>query len=69
MKHDPNVTPEIYKLLDQAGLDGATLYNSKKSMSKIINEIRTRLAENLTAYILKRDQDIYNAGARSKDDE
>ncbi len=37
-------TPDIYKIMDRAGLDSANVYNAKKSMAKIINEIRTSIA-------------------------
>lgn len=65
-------TPELYKLMSEAGLEAANMLNSKKSMSKIVNEVRTELAMKLKSYIVRRDHEMFNAGrkeARKVEDE
>lgn len=66
-KPDNDPTGELYALLDQAGLDAGRLLDSKKSMSKIVNEIRTKFVVKAKAYIVRRDHDMFNAGFQSKE--
>lgn len=42
---------EIYKMMDMADLTPSGLYNPKKSMARIVNDIRTKLATELNDYI------------------
>lgn len=51
---DPSA--DIYAAMDRAGLDAATVYNTKKPMSQIINGIRTRLAAELKQLIEDRER-------------
>lgn len=56
MNKDP--TNDIYQIMDNVGLTPSDLYNTKKSMAKIINDIRTGIAKQTADYILKREEII-----------
>lgn len=43
--------PDITKILDDIDFTSSGLYNTKKSMSKIVNDMRTQLVEILADYI------------------
>lgn len=67
MKPDEDPTPELYLLMDQAGLDATALLSSKKSMSATVSTLRTQLAAKLKSYIVRRDHQMFNQGAHSKE--
>lgn len=52
------IKQEIYKLMDQAGLDAGTLSNAKMPLHQIVNRIRTELAIKLSKYIEEQPKKI-----------
>lgn len=58
-------TGDLYKLMDEAGLNGGNLMDTKRSQARIINEIRTTLAAKLRDYIVSRDKVMFSQGAHS----
>jgi hypothetical protein len=46
---------ELYEILDRAGLSAGHLLSGKKSMPKLVNEIRSKLVTELRDYIERRD--------------
>ncbi len=50
--HDP--TADLYKIMDEAGLDAVNFLSGKKSMSRIVSEVRINLHQALTAYLKER---------------
>ncbi len=65
MKSNQDPTADIYKMLDDAGLQGPNLLGTKEPFAKIINRVRTQLAMELKSYIVRRDHVMFNAGAES----
>lgn len=55
MAHD-DPTPDIYAIMDRAGLNGATIFATRKPIAQIINTIRTEMARELKAYIEERER-------------
>lgn len=53
MPDDP--TPDIYKAMDRAGLQASTFYNTRKSMDRIVLEVRMKLLEEVKTLIDKRE--------------
>lgn len=66
MKPSEDPTADLYKLMDEAGLNTSAVFDSKKSMSKIVTEIRGALAMKLKAYVVRRDHVMFNQGTESK---
>lgn len=54
MPDDP--TPEIYRIMDQAGLDATKLLATRLPMSSIVNRIRVQIARDVAAYIEDRER-------------
>jgi hypothetical protein len=54
-KPRPDPTQDIYEILDRADLTPTGVYNSKMSMSKIINAMRTKIATDTAEYIRQRE--------------
>lgn len=46
-------TNSIYEAMDRAGLQASTFYNTKKSMDKIVLEVRLKLLEELMPLLEK----------------
>lgn len=44
-------TADIYAAMDRAGLQSGTFYNTRKSMDKIVLEVREKLLEELKGII------------------
>ena len=66
MSIDKDPTGDIYKLLDEAGLNGGNLLDSSRPMAKIVNQVRTDLAMKLKSYIVRRDVHMYAEGAKTR---
>lgn len=49
-------TADIYKIMDEAGLDAINFLSGKKSMSKIVREVRAKLLTEIVAYIKKQEE-------------
>lgn len=58
--------PDIYKIIDEAGLNGPTLMDSKRSTPVIINAIRTELATKLRSCMVRREHQAFNDGFHAK---
>jgi len=54
MNRDP--TPDLYKIMDEAGLESGNFLTGKKSMVKIVTEVRMKLVNQLVAYIKEREE-------------
>ena len=54
MNKDPS--SDIWRILDISGLDAGTFLTGKKSMAKIVTEVRQKLHNELTAYIKQREE-------------
>lgn len=65
MKPDEDPTADIYKLMDEAGLDAGTMLDSKMGMSQIVSKVRTQMAQKFKSYIVRRDHQMFNAGRKS----
>jgi len=63
MSKDPSA--DIYKLLDDAGLNAGNLLTSRKSLSTLVSEIRVRIATNITQYIIEREAGKENDGSET----
>jgi len=44
-------TPDLYRIMDEAGLDAGSFLTGKKSMSRIVTEVRAKLLTRLIAYL------------------
>jgi hypothetical protein len=53
-------SPDIYRIMDEAGLDASNFLNGKKSMSRIITEVRAKLLTGLIAYLKEREENNGN---------
>lgn len=57
-----DISPDLYKLLDEAGLKTGDLFNTRRSMPSIVNGIRTQLVMKLRSYVTQYGHMMYNAG-------
>lgn len=59
MHNSPDPIIEIYELMDKAGLTTSGMFNSKKPMAKIVEDVRSKLAKDFKALIERREQGVY----------
>lgn len=60
IENDPK--PEIYRLMDEAGLTGGNMLQGKVSMTTLVNLMRQRLVLLIADYLKDRDLAMYEAG-------
>ncbi len=49
-------TTDLYRIMDEAGLDSSKFLTGKKSMSRIVTEVRAKLLTGLITYIKQREE-------------
>jgi hypothetical protein len=65
MKQPDSVTDEIYIMMDRAGLDAPTLFDSKRSMAKIVSSIRSALHASIEKQLKTAESKGYKLGKES----
>lgn len=51
----PDPSDDIYKIMDRAGLDGASMYSAKESLFKIVTRVRGEIVRETKALIEQRE--------------
>ncbi len=55
---DKDPMSAIYKILDEAGLNGGTMLTTRKPMLKMINTMRGEIANKIKQYIETREKEL-----------
>lgn len=65
MKQTDSAKDEIYIMMDRAGLDAPTLFDSKRSMAKIVTAIRSSLHGSIEKQLKVAETKGYKLGKES----
>lgn len=55
---NPDPSPDIYKMLDRAGLTASDILMGKQSTAKTVVQIRVKIVEEFKKYMAGREQNI-----------